>query len=42
MGTDKKPDENQLFKKLIEKSALKQDVYQSTLDSFNTFKSPFS
>lgn len=38
MGTDNKPDENLLFKKLIEKSELKQTVYQSTLDSFVLFK----
>lgn len=38
MGIDKKPDEKQLFDKLIKKSELKQTVYQSTFDSFNLLK----
>ena len=38
MGVNKKPDEKKLFDKLIQKSELKQSVYQSTFDSFNLLK----
>ena len=38
MSIDKKPDEKALFDKLIEKSELKQTVYNNTFDSFKTFK----
>jgi len=38
MVIDKIPDEKQLFDKLIQKSELKQTVYQSTFDSFNLLK----
>jgi hypothetical protein len=38
MSIDKKPDEEILFKKLIEKSELKQQVYLNTYESFKTFK----
>lgn len=38
MGIDKAHDDKQLFDKLIQKSELKQTVYQSTFDSFNLLK----
>lgn len=38
MDTDKKTSEKRLFDKLIEKSVLKQTVYQSTFDSFSLLK----
>jgi len=38
MGIDKTPDEKQLFDKLVQKSELKQTVYQSTFESFNLLK----
>jgi len=38
MSTNQKPDEKKLFDKLIQKSELKQTVYQNTFESFKIFK----
>ena len=38
MSTNQKPDEKELFDKLIQKSELKQAVYQNTFESFKIFK----
>jgi len=38
MSLNQKPDEKELFDKLIQKSELKQTVYQNTFESFKIFK----